>query len=127
MKNIIRLFLFILFSVISSNVYAQDGTGSLPKGGLGPPSGPLSMDGWHLKSQPIVANDKHEVGKIIYAITIDSAGKLLSVKVIEQTISDELAKICEIELRKMFFIRNRYNTSTSPTFSGKITFVFKVN
>ncbi|WP_018342111.1 hypothetical protein [Cytophaga aurantiaca] len=130
MKSILRLFLFIFFSIISIHTYAQHNSTDKPKYNYSETvdtSGrPLSMDGWHLESQPSVVNADKETGMICYEIRINSDGDLLYLKVLKQTISDKLAGKCKDKILEMDFIKNRDNTSTASISKGTITFIFRV-
>jgi|GEM_PF-2305451 len=117
MKKSIEIFLFFFLSLIAGSVHAQDKE----------PSSPLSMSGWNLESNPKVRNSSQESGMISYEIEIDTLGNLLSINVLKQTISAELAKKCEDEVRKMHFVKKVNNTVGTSTSKGTITFVFKVN
>lgn len=109
----------------SKNYYGNGGNGGT--GGPGTGTG-LSMAGWHLEKPPVVENPQKEPGKVVFTITIDSEGEILSLRVKEKTVSDALVKKCEYEIRnEMEFVKNTNNASTAPSSTGEITFLFHVN
>jgi protein TonB len=111
-------------SLDSKNYYGAPGPGD---GGTGNNSA-LSMDGWHLSSEPKVANIEKESGKVSFIVKIDSEGEIISLIVKEKQVSEVLVKRCADEIRnKTEFIKNKNNGSTAATSTGTITFVFRVN
>jgi len=111
-------------SLDSKNYYGVPGPGD---GGTGNNSA-LSMVGWHLNSEPDVANIDKERGKVSFDVTIDSEGEITRLVVKEKQVSEALIKRCEYEIRnKMEFVKNKNNGNTAATSNGTITFVFRLN
>ncbi len=102
-----------------------------PKGnGTGPGSGgagsggngsSVNITGWTWSSKPIINDDSDEVGLIRFSIKIDDNGDILSLKVIEKTVSSSLADKYKKAIERVNF-KPTSSADRPPTSTGTITF-----
>jgi outer membrane biosynthesis protein TonB len=94
-----------------------------PGGGEG--GAALDMAGWEWDSKPEPNDKSNESGKIVFRITIDDEGEILSIQTIEKQVSDALVKKYEAEVRKLTFSKTSANSRPAPTSTGHITFIIR--
>jgi len=110
----------------NSGIYSgQKGSGGGSNNGTGGGNGmAVNLTGWRLASQPKVNDDSDETGIIRLAIKIDENGTILSVRIVETTISTSVAQKYKKAIEKLSF---------KPTSAGERpevstgTIVFKIN
>ena len=81
----------------------------------------FDVSGWSMASRPNVNDDSDETGKIVFLITVDSSGDIISVKTRQTTVSpvvvDQYRKAVQrLKLRPK-------GGATPPTATGTITFI----
>ena len=85
----------------------------------------LDMAGWAWDNAPDPKDVSNESGKIVFRITIDDEGEILSIQTIEKSVPDALVKVYEAEVRKLTFSKTSANSRPAPTSTGHITFIIK--
>lgn len=102
-----------------------NGTGN----GIGDGNGSkLEMNGWHWESIPKVNDASEESGKIVFKVTVDEDGEIVSIKLIEKQVSDAaVVKKYEDAVRKISFVKNRDNSNVQQSSTGIITFIIRKN
>ena len=94
------------------------------KGGGGGVS--YQLAGWIIDFEPKVDDTISERGgKIVFEITIDDKGEIISVKTIERSVSPSVEKLYRDEVQKLTFSKTAENTRPAPVSKGKITFIIK--
>lgn len=104
--------------------YGELGSGGDGSGGSG---GGASLDlaGWKWDKKPRVNDDNEdENGRIVYQITIDDRGDIISIKTLESTVSPNVEKLYRQEVEKLSFTKTD-NKTPAPTSTGKITFIIR--
>lgn len=110
----------------NSAIYSgQKGKGGGSGGGIGGGNGvALNMTGWALASRPQVNDDSDESGIIRFSLKIDESGNIISLRIIENTLSASVAQKYKRAVEKLSF---------KPTSAGERpevstgTIVFKIN
>lgn len=110
----------------NSGIYSgPKGAGSGSNNGIGGGNGmSVNLTGWKLASAPKVNDDSDETGIIRLSIKIDENGYILSVRIVETTLSASVAQKYKKAIEKLSF---------KPTSSGERpevstgTIVFKIN
>ncbi|MDF0693643.1 energy transducer TonB [Aquirufa ecclesiirivi] len=110
----------------NSAIYSgQKGKGGGSGGGIGGGNGvALNMTGWALASRPQVNDDSDESGIIRFSLKIDESGNIISLRIIENTLSASVAQKYKRAVEKLSF---------KPTSGGERpevstgTIVFKIN
>ena len=87
----------------------------------------LNMAGWMWDYIPKPDDRSDENGRIVFAITIDDAGEILSIRTIEKTVTPAVERIYRAEVERLTFSTTSDNTRPAPTSSGTITFIIKTN
>lgn len=85
----------------------------------------LDMAGWKWDFLPQPRDASNETGHIIFEITIDDMGEIVSIRTIEKSVSDPLVKVYRAEVAKLTFSRTSDNSRAAPTSTGRITFIIK--
>ncbi len=85
----------------------------------------LDLAGWDWENKPIVNDQSVEEGKIVFRISVDESGELVSVKVVEKTVSPTLVKIYQAEVERLTFVKKRGNVEPPPISEGRITFIIR--
>lgn len=94
------------------------------KGGGGGVS--YQLAGWIIDFEPKVDDTISERGgKIVFEITIDDQGEIISVKTIERSVSPSVEKLYKDEVQRLTFSKTAENTRPAPVSKGKITFIIK--
>jgi hypothetical protein len=107
-------------------LYGGMGSGGMGEGGSG---GGASLDlaGWKWVKKPKVKDDNEdENGKIVFEITIDSEGEIISIKTIEKTVSPAVEKLYRAEVEKLSFQKTDNKIPASRS-TGRITFIIRSN
>ncbi|HET8859641.1 hypothetical protein [Marivirga sp.] len=86
----------------------------------------LDMSGWKWDSPPRPNDPTQQSGKIVFEIRVDDNGEVISVRVIETTVSADLVKIYQDEVAKLSFSRTS-GGKTAPLSKGTITFLIRSN
>lgn len=85
----------------------------------------LDLAGWDWENKPVVNDQSSEEGKIVFKISVDESGELVSVRVIEKTVSPAVVKIYQAEVERLTFVKKRGNVEPPPLSEGKITFIIR--
>jgi len=96
-------------------------TGGDGQGGSGGSS--LDLAGWRWDKVPRVKDDNEdENGRIVFQITIDSEGEIISIKTLEKTVGPSVEKLYRDAVEKLSFSKTD-NKIPAATSTGKITFI----
>lgn len=93
-----------------------------PGGGGG--GAALQMTGWKWDREPNPNEKTTKDGKIVFEVTIDDRGEVISVKVVNYTVNASLVKIYQNEVEKLTFTKTS-SGPVPPTTKGVITFIIK--
>lgn len=85
----------------------------------------LEIVGWTWDTVPQPKDDTEESGRIVFEITIDDLGEVVSVKTLEKTVSPVVEQIYKDSLTVLTFSKLTGNTSKEQTFTGKVTFIIQ--
>jgi len=99
-------------------LYGNPGTGA---------GASLDMTGWIWDYIPKPNDQSEENGRIVFTITIDDAGEILSIRTLEKTVTPAVERIYRAEVEKLTFSTTSDNAIPAPTSSGTITFIIKFN
>jgi protein TonB len=105
-------------------LYGDPGTGGGSGGGNGAGTA-ISITGWAPDNKPKIDKDQVDEGKVVFRIKIDDQGNIISVVVIEKTMSTASVEICKREVEKLTFTPTSENPNPAPTSTGTITFIIK--
>lgn len=104
-------------------LYGNQGEGGNGAGGKGGAS--LDMAGWRWEKLPKVNDDNEdENGKLVFQITIDQDGEIISIKTLQKTVSPTVEKLYRQEVEKLTFSKTDGKIPPS-TSTGTITFLIK--
>ncbi len=84
----------------------------------------LQMSGWIWDFEPTPQDDSQESGKIVYKVTIDDEGYILSVVPQTSTVSPSVEKYYRQAVEALTFSKTS-SYKTAPTSTGTITFIIK--
>ncbi len=84
----------------------------------------LDMAGWAWDKAPRPNDTSDQNGKIVFEIKVDSNGEVISVRLLETTVSPEVVKVYQNEVSKLSFSRTSGGAAPSQS-SGKITFLIR--
>jgi len=90
------------------------------KGGRGGTS--LDMAGWKWDSKPNINDQSEEEGKIVFQVKVDEEGNLISVTVLEKTVSPALVRKYQREVEALSFSKTS-GASAGEGATGRITFI----
>ncbi len=96
-----------------------------PGGGGGGAS--LNMSGWTWDFIPTPDDQSDENGRIVFSITIDDNGEILSIRTLQKTVTPAVERIYKAEVEKLTFSTTSDNSRPAATSQGTITFVIKTN
>jgi len=82
----------------------------------------LDMAGWKWDSRPVVNDESDEEGKIVFQVKVDEEGGIISVNVLEKSVSPALVKKYQKEVENLTFSKIRGSSSGSGA-TGRITFI----
>ena len=85
----------------------------------------LKLTGWVWDFMPRPRDLSQENGRIVFEITIDDQGDLISVRTLEKTVSPNIEKIYKAEVEKLTFSPTTKNTLPAPRSTGTITFIIR--
>lgn len=85
-------------------------------------SGSLDMAGWKWDNKPKVNDESNEEGKIVFQIKVDEEGNIISVNVLEKTVSPSLVQKYRKEVEELSFSRTS-GGNTGEGATGRITFI----
>lgn len=110
----------------NSAIYkGQKGAGSGSNSGVGGGNGmSVNLTGWALASKPQVNDDSDETGIIRFSIKIDENGSIISLKIIETTLSATVAQKYKKAIEKLSF--RPTSAGVRPEVSTG-TILFKIN
>ncbi len=97
--------------------------GKAGSGGSGGSS--LSLTGWTWSSRPVVNDPSSETGKIVIQIKVDEQGELISVKIIEKTVSQSVADIYKRAVERLSFVPTNSAGVRPSQSAGTITFIIR--
>ncbi len=83
----------------------------------------LDMAGWRWNSRPNVNDPSDEEGKIVFQIKVDGYGTIVSLNVLEKTVSPALVNKYRKEVEELTFSRTS-GGSDGEGATGRITFIF---
>ena len=86
----------------------------------------LELAGWMWDFKPLPDDTSDESGRIVFEITIDNQGEIISIKTIERTVSPSVEQIYKVEVEKLTFSKTD-NLPPAPQSKGRITFIIKSN
>lgn len=107
----------------AKGLYGNPGTGGGAGGGSGGSS--LSLTGWAWTSKPLVRDPSSETGKIVLQITVDDQGDLISVRIVEKTVSQSVAELYKRAVEKLSFVPTNASAARPLKSTGTITFVIR--
>ncbi|MFN8355888.1 MAG: hypothetical protein U0Y10_15635 [Spirosomataceae bacterium] len=105
-------------------LYGKPGTG---KGGNGNGNGTgasIAISGWTWSSKPVVNDDSDESGKIVFQVKLDEQGDIISVRIVEKTVSQSVAEVYKRAVEKINFVPTT-SGERSATSTGTIVFIIK--
>ncbi len=86
----------------------------------------LEMLGWVWDFEPKPIDNSRESGRIVFEITVDYYGEIISLKTLETTLSPAVENIYKEEVLKLTFSPTN-NENPADLSKGKITFIIKNN
>ncbi len=86
----------------------------------------LELTGWDWEAAPKIKDNSTESGKIVFQILVDDKGQVISITVLESTISSSVEKLYEKEVLKTRFYPSKDNTTPTPVSKGKISFLIRI-
>ena len=86
----------------------------------------LELPGWVWDTVPEPKDNSDESGKIVFQITIDEFGEVITVKTLEKTISPLVEVIYKEALTKLTFSKTDDTLTYASTSTGKVTFILQV-
>lgn len=105
-------------------LYGNAGVGGEGGGGSGG-GATLDLSGWKwLKVPRVKDDDDTENGKLVFEITIDDEGEIISIKTLEKTVGPHIERLYKQEVEKLSFIRTSASKSMGNS-TGKITFIIR--
>jgi periplasmic protein TonB len=99
-----------------------EGNGGDGKGGNGTS---LNMTGWKWLSPPRVNDNSSESGKLVFKISVDEDGNIVSVIPVEKQVSSTVAKYYEDAVWKLEFEKTKDFTKAAQNSTGFITFIIR--
>jgi TonB family protein len=105
-------------SLDAKALYGKPGSG----GGGG---SSLSLTGWTWSSRPVVNDQSSETGRIVIQIKVDDQGDLISVRILEKTVSQSVAELYKRAVERLSFIPTNANGVRPTQSTGTITFVIR--
>jgi len=85
----------------------------------------LSLTGWTWTSRPVVNDQSSETGRIVIQIKVDDQGELISVKIIEKTVSQSVAELYKRAVERLSFVPTNASGVRPAQSTGTITFVIR--
>ena len=104
----------------SRNLYGTPGGGNGSGNGAS-----LDMAGWVWDKRPDQTDASAEEGKIVFQIQVDGDGTLISVRVLEKTVSPKVVQFYQNQIENLEFSKTADNKSTAAISAGRITIVIK--
>ncbi|PWJ42289.1 hypothetical protein [Sediminitomix flava] len=83
----------------------------------------LDMPGWMWMDKPKVSDSSSETGKVIFDITIDDVGEVISVKTVTSTVSKSTEQKYKEAVYQLLFEPTDQDADVNSTTSGRITFI----
>ncbi len=108
----------------SKNYYGNGGTGNDPNGPGGGNGTGLNMSGWRWTSAPKVKDNSGESGKIVFKITVDEDGKILSAIPVENQLSPAVTKIYQNAVLALTLEKTSLSNAADIS-TGYITFIIR--
>lgn len=81
----------------------------------------FDVSGWSMVSRPNVNDGSDETGKIVFQITVDGSGDIISVKTRQTTVSPSVVEVYRKAVQRLK-LRPK-GSATPPTATGTITFI----
>lgn len=94
------------------------------KGGNG---SSYSLTGWKWDEPPQPDDDSSESGRIVFQITVDSEGEVVSVKTLQSTVTPSVRRKYEDAVYELTFSKTAENTRAAVESVGTVTFIIKSN
>lgn len=85
----------------------------------------LSLTGWTWTARPVVNDQSAETGRIVIQIKVDDQGDLISVKVLEKTVSQSVAELYKRAVERLSFVPTNASGVRPAQSTGTITFVIR--
>lgn len=85
----------------------------------------LSLTGWTWTSRPVVNDQSSETGRIVIQIKVDDQGDLISVKILEKTVSQSVAELYKRAVERLSFVPTNASGVRPAQSTGTITFVIR--
>lgn len=85
----------------------------------------LSLTGWTWTSRPIVNDQSSETGRIVIQIKVDDQGDIISVKILEKTVSQSVAELYKRAVERLSFVPTNASGVRPTQSTGTITFVIR--
>jgi hypothetical protein len=82
----------------------------------------LDMAGWRWDKKPHLNEESNEEGRIVFEIIVDEEGNVVSVKVLERSVSPALVRKYQKEIENLSFSRVSVRNTVSGA-RGRITFI----
>jgi outer membrane biosynthesis protein TonB len=98
-----------------------DGNPGKGKGGSS-----LDMAGWRWDTKPKVNDESNEEGRIVFQVNVDEEGSIVSVTVLEKSVSPALVRKYQKEVEGLSFSRTSGGNNGKGA-SGRITFLITSN
>ena len=106
----------------SKNYYGNAGSGGDGAGGSGGSS--LNMSGWRWTSAPKVKDNSSESGKIVFKITVDEDGTILSAIPVENQLSPAITKVYKDAVMNLTLEKTSLSKAAENS-TGYITFIIR--
>jgi outer membrane biosynthesis protein TonB len=95
-------------------------------GAKGPSDGAsLQMAGWNWDYIPRPQDNSNDNGRIVFQITIDDRGEIISIRTLEKTVSPAVERVYREAVEELTFSRTGDNVRAAATSTGKISFVIR--
>ncbi|MCG8477331.1 MAG: energy transducer TonB [Cytophagales bacterium] len=90
-------------------------------------SAALDLTGWQWDETPRPDDQTEESGRIVFEISIDDQGYVISVRTLEKSISSKLEQVYRKAVENLTFSPSNDNNNPKALTKGRITFVIKSN
>ena len=100
-----------------SDIYEGSSTG---EGGFN-----SQISGWAPDRIPRPEDESSESGKIVFKVKIDQDGEIVSVNILESSVSSRVALIYQREVEKLSFHTTSNNPNPAPFSTGTVSFIIK--
>ncbi len=105
-------------SIDSKSLYGSQ------KGGNG---SSFSLTGWRWDEIPSPEDNSNESGRIVFQITVDEEGEVISVKTLQSTVTPAVRRKYEDAVYELTFSKTAENSNAAASSVGTVTFIIKAN